>query len=92
MVITRGALRHPRFSALVQTIRSRNPVAAKIIDGAVWEIEHDPMGIGVHIKEIDVWQARLVMPSPPDLLLIYGVTSRLVTMLTIIAADGSNLD
>jgi hypothetical protein len=75
----------------VQAIRRRNPAAAKIIDGAVWEIQRDPMGIGIHIKEIDVWQARLIMPSPPELLLMYGVTRRLVTMLTIIAADGSNL-
>jgi len=57
----------------------------------VWEIQRNPKGVGIHIEALDVWQARLVMPSPPDLLLMYSVTPRLVTMLTIIAADGSSL-
>jgi hypothetical protein len=91
MLTSRGALRHPKFSELVEAISSRHPRAASTIDGAVWEIQRDPRAAGIHIKEIDVWQARLVMPSPPDLLLMYSVTPRFVAMLTIIAADGSSL-
>jgi hypothetical protein len=91
VVYRRGTLRHPKFSDLVEAIRRSHPKVGDIIDGAVWEIQHDPERLGIHIKEIDVWQARLVVSPPPDLLLMYAIGPRFVTMLTIIAADGSKL-
>ncbi len=85
----RGTLRHPKFSECAAALVSRMPTAQQIIDAAVWEIERNPTGIGVHIGELDIWQARLIMPLPPELLLMYCFNVRFVTMLTIIAADGS---
>ncbi len=91
LMSTRGTVRHPKFSECVRVLSLREPIVERIIDGAIWEIQRDPRGIGVYIKEIDVCQARLVLPSPPDLLLMYCMNSRYVTMLTIIPADGSKL-
>ena len=91
MLTSRGTLRHPKFSELVEAIAARHPKTASIIEGAVWEIQRDPKGLGVYIEEIGVWQARLLVPSSSDLLLFYAVAPRFVTMLTIITADGSSL-
>jgi len=79
MLTSRGTLRHPKLCELVKAISIRRPEVARIIDGAIWEIQRNPMRVGVHIKELDVWQARLLMPSPPDLLLIYDTAPRFVT-------------
>ncbi len=84
---SRGVVRHQKFSECVAAISLYEPMAERIIDGAIWEIQHNPKGIGVHIAELDVWQARLVLPSPPELLLLYCINVRYVMMLTIIAAD-----
>ncbi len=91
MLASRGTLRHPKFSALVEAISAQQPETARIIDGAVWELERNPRGLGVYIEQIGVWQARLIVPSSPDLLILYSVAPRFVTMLTIITADGSSL-
>jgi hypothetical protein len=91
MLTSRGTLRHPKFSELIEAISVQRPEIAQIIEGAIWEIERNPKGLGVHIEQIDVWQARLSVPSSPDLLLYYSVAPRFVTMLTIKTADGSNL-
>jgi hypothetical protein len=90
MFNSQGVLCHPKFSELVEAISARQPRIARIIEGAIWEIERNPRVIGVYIKSMDVWQARLVVPSSPDLLLLYTIAPR-VKMLTIITADGSNL-
>jgi hypothetical protein len=91
MLIRRGTLRHPKFSELVETISARCPRVARIIEGAIWEIERNPKGLGVYIEQVGVWQARLVVPSSPDLLIFYTVAPRFVTMLTIVTSDGSPL-
>jgi hypothetical protein len=88
---SRGVLRHPKFDALVEAIAARQPRAVESINGAIWEIEHNPIGSGFHVKDIDTWLARLIMRPPPDLLLYYTIAPRFVTMLTITATDGSSL-
>ena len=90
--INRSAVRHPKFSECVQIASRLDPRAESIIDGAVWEIERSPRQIGIHIAEMDVWQARLVLSSQQEILLLYCINPRYVTMLTIINADGSKLE
>jgi hypothetical protein len=81
---TRGTIRHPKFDVCVEQIAAEIPVARAVINGAVWAIERDPKGNGVHIAELDVWQARLILPDGGgELLLIYCVNRRFVHMLTI---------
>jgi hypothetical protein len=82
----RGAVRHPKFSEAVERLSKKVQNAHQIIDGAIWEIQRDPTAIGVHIREIDVWQARLVIPP---ILLLYCFNRRYVTMLAIIPGDDS---
>jgi hypothetical protein len=91
MLTSRGTLRQPKFSEWVEAISVQQPKTARIIEGAVWEIQRNPKACGVYIEEIGVWQARLAVPSSPDLLLFYSVAPRFVTMLTIVTADGSSL-
>jgi hypothetical protein len=91
MLSSRGVLRHPKFDALVDAIAARQPRAAESINGAIWEIERNPTGCGFHVEDMDVWQARLVMHPPPDLLLYYTIAPRFVMMLTITTTDGSRL-
>jgi hypothetical protein len=79
-------LRHPKFVEATNRLALSYPNAHKIIDGAVWEIERNPKGIGIYIPELDVYQARLVIPP---VLLLYCINRRFVTLLTIIATDGS---
>ncbi len=91
MLTSRGTLRHPKFSELVEVVSAREPEIAPIIEGAIWEIQRDPKRLGVYVDEIGVWQAVLLVSSSRELLLFYAVTARFVTMLTITAADGSSL-
>jgi hypothetical protein len=81
---TRGTRRHEKFSQCVKAISIREPVAERVIDGAIWEIERNPRGYGVHIEEYDVWQAKVILPSQEELLLMYSIDRGIVKMLTII--------
>jgi hypothetical protein len=84
---TRGTVVHAKFSECVEAISAGEPIAKRIIDGAVWEIERNPTGSGVYIEKYDVWQARVILPSGQELLLMYAVDRGIVKMLTIIVAD-----
>ena len=88
LTLHRSAVRHPMFSetrgnALAE-IYPKGRI--QIIDGAVWEIQRSPKAIGMYIKELDVWQARL---SAPPVLVYYSFNRRFVTMLTMQCWDGS---
>ena len=67
-----------------------DPMARRVIAGAIWEIEHDPKGCGIFI-EIGVWQAKVVLPSSRSYFLMYSINEKRVKMLTILPADGSKL-
>ena len=82
----RGTLRHPKFEDCVSRLSKVIPNAREIIDGAVWEIEHDPTRFGTFIRDIGVWEVRL---ERPPLLIFYSLSSRrFVHMLTMISSDG----
>ena len=91
MIMNRSAVRHRQFTQCVEVVSRRIPLAERIIDGAIWEIQRDPRGCGIYIEEIDVWQAHLILPSPPHLYLFYCINRRYVTMLTIKHDNGSPL-
>jgi hypothetical protein len=91
MLDVQGVVRHPKFCELVEAISVHQPRTAEVIEGAIWEIGHNPKGSGVYINEIDVWLARVVMRHPPDLLLYYTIAPRFVMMLTVTTSDGSSL-
>jgi hypothetical protein len=84
LTTNRGTLQHPQFRECVDELSKFVPNSQRIIDGAIWEIERDPTGCGIHIKELDVWQARITFPKLSEILLIYCHNRRFVTLLTIL--------
>ncbi len=84
LISSRGTVRHEKFSAELEKLVRKFPEVRQVIDGAIWEIERDPRGLGILVPELDVWQARL---TDPPILLFYCFNRRFVTMLTLISTD-----
>jgi hypothetical protein len=85
---TRGTFRHPKFEECTDRLARHVSTAPQIIDGAVWEIEHNPQS-GLYVEQYDVWTIRVMLPKPFEVILIYQFNRRIVTMLTIMPAAGS---
>ena len=81
--VRRSTVRHPKFSASLETIAANDPTAEAAIEGAIWEIEHDPSRHGVYDERIDAWHAKLILPSRTDVMLYYCISPRFVMMLAI---------
>jgi hypothetical protein len=84
----RGALRHPQFDKAVEKLSAKFPGIKEVIDGAIWSLCREPED-GKFIQRLGVWQARLIPPEAPPILLFYAVNKRFLTMLTAVLASRS---
>ena len=82
-MVRRGTLRTRQFADSLQAIAANDPTAETAIEGAIWEIEHDPRRHGVYDDTIDAWHAKLILPSRAEVMLFYGINPRFVTMLAL---------
>ena len=78
-----GTLRHPKFDASVKAIAAGDATDEAAINGAIWEIEHAPKAHGFYEDKLDIWYAKLSLPSRKEVMLYYSIGPRFVMMLAI---------
>jgi hypothetical protein len=81
--IKRSTVRHEKLFESIKGLLASDPTAEAAIEGAIWEIERDPKRLGFYDRELDVWYAKLALPSKTDVMLYYSIHDRFVMMLTI---------
>ncbi len=79
----RKVVKHPNYELAVANLAEEFDRAREIIAGAEWSIQRSPESDGIRIKDIDVWQAKLLAPSFPSQLIFYVFDDEKVTFLTI---------
>jgi hypothetical protein len=78
-----GTLRHPKFDASAKAIAAGGATDEAAINGAIWEIEHAPKAHGFYEETLDIWYAKLLLPSRKQVMLYYSISPRFVMMLAI---------
>ncbi len=81
--VRRGTVRHPNFTASLESLAANDPTAEAAINGAIWEIEHAPKAHGFYEEKFDIWYAKLMLPSRKEVVLYYSINPRFVYMLAI---------
>jgi hypothetical protein len=81
--IKRSTVRHRKLFESIDWLLTSDATAEAAIEGAIWEIERDPKRLGFYNQEMDVWYAKLTLPSRTEVVLYYSINQRFVMMLTI---------